>query len=219
MNFSVNDSRVSRLMLRKSRITLRGFLVTALLLGGCASTPIHYYNLVPQSGQVHTSLAGGGIQPIEVLSPSVPELLDRDTMVRSVHSYRVEMVSGAAWSEPLGTLIGHTLAADLGQRLPGRVIFSQNDAVTTPPKAVLALSISRFDVDGNGYAVIEGILSVRRGNGFKASTRDIPVKWTSSHVTESGPNALAASLSEGIGVIADQAAQLCEDLETMPSPS
>lgn len=213
MVFSLSHSLLTRLRQQGGMCLGYSAVIGSLALGACSSTSPTYYTLTHQAGPSYPASLGV-VRTVKVLFPSVPDQLDRDTMVLSGQSYRMAIDGGATWSEPLGTLIGHTLAGNLRDRLPGRVIFSQNDSVAVTPQAYVSLSINRFDLDRNGRAVIDGILSLRRDTEGAEAAQSMPVHWVSPQAVSARPQALAEALSEGMGVLADQAAQSLSGMRT-----
>lgn len=219
MNF-LRSSSVFQNKLSLKRLGQWALLGTACLgggmLSGCSSTPTTYYVLAPQPGQVASPAMGGALpQAIEVLTPSVTSRLDRDGILRVMRDAQDHMVPAAAWSEPLNEMIGHALTANLAQRLPGHVLFSQNDSVAVTAGAYLELSLSRFEEDVSGHAVIVGVMSAHRVDAPASQARAVTVSWTSPQPVSGKQADLVAALAEGVGALSDQAIQL---LATLPSP-
>lgn len=192
-------------------------LMCSIVAGGCAlegcsnSSPV-YYTLMHQDGAFYNASLGTA-RIIKIFAPSVPEKLDRDAIVLSGQAYRMKMDDAAAWSESLSTMIGHTLAQDVAQRLPGRIVFSQNDSVTVPPQVNISLSINRFDINADQRAVVDGILSIQRAGETSDMAQSVPVHWVSSGHVRYAAQPLAEALSQGVGAIADQAAQALSTLQ------
>lgn len=188
--------------------TVTSCLAMSFILAGCGSAPTHYYSLAPVPGQVAApvSLTGGRpVHVIEVLKPSVVTSLDRDMIVSGSRNYRLRIESGAAWSEPLAEMVGHMLAANLAQRLPSTVVFSQNDSVAAAPQVEVELSLTRFEIDNAGYGVIEGVLSVHQADTPREQAVSVPVHWVSSVPVQGGMAGFANMLSQGVGILADKA--------------
>lgn len=191
--------------------------LAVLGLAGCSSGPTSYYVLAPQQGTVVPSLAGMRVpQVVEVRTPSVTARLDKDGIVQVTRNAQDHIVPGAAWSEPLNEMIGHTLVANLRQRLPGHIVFSQNESVAVGPGAFVELSLSRFEEDESGHAIISGVLSAHRAGTPIAQARATSVQWVSPQPVSGSQAALVAGLAEGVGVLSDQAIQLLSSLPTMP---
>ncbi|MCL1514229.1 hypothetical protein DTJ15_08490 [Parasaccharibacter sp. TMW 2.1891] len=188
-----------------------------VLLAGCSSTPTTYYVLAPQTGPVASPVIQAALpQAIEVLTPSITSRLDRDGLLRVMQDAQDHMVPAAAWSEPLGEMLGHALAADLRQRLPGHVLFSQNDSVAVTAGAYLELSLSRFEQDVSGHAVITGVLSAHRAGAPDSQACAVNVQWVSPQPVGTKPADMVRVLAEGMGVLSDQAIQLLYSLPALP---
>ncbi len=175
-------------------------LLGLLPLAGCGSSEPDYYTLKPWPGTAQ----GGGPLSLKLRTPAVASSLDRDYIVRSDPGYKLTLAHDAAWSEPLGDMIGQTLAQDLQQRLPGTTVFTEAGAISTEAQAVLELDIGQFAQDAAGNVGITATLSVTRPDGAPGGSHALHLV-----VAPSGPNvdALVAGLSQLLGEVADQAAR------------
>lgn len=210
-------SHIPSLFLRKKggRLALLGAVCvgSGVMLTACSSGPTAYYVLAPQEGAVAPSLVGMTVpQVVEVRTPSVTARLDKDGIVQVTRNAQDHIIPGAAWSEPLNEMIGHTLVANLRQRLPGHIVFSQNESVAVGPGAFVELSLSRFEEDDADHAIIKGVLSAHRVGASPAEARAVPVQWVSSQPVMGGQAALVARLAEGLGALSDQTIQLLSSL-------
>lgn len=187
-------------------------LTAGALLMGCSSDPT-LYSLAPVSGAAHS----GGPAVVEVRTPVVSQSLDRDSIVRQDRNYKLKISHDDAWSEPLGSLIGRTLATDLSQRLPGTVVFAQNDAVASRPQAFVELTVTAFNENQNGEARLAGALSVHRAGEGTPVVLTVPVDLTTSFESH-GTGHLVAALSRMLGALADQAAGQLLSLPPAPLP-
>ncbi|EHH67117.1 hypothetical protein GMO_27370 [Gluconobacter morbifer G707] len=180
------------------------------LLAGCSSDPT-LYTLAPLPG---VSQAGGPTV-VEVRTPVVAARLDRDSIVRANDDYQMKLVSGGSWSEALPEMINHTLTTDLAQRLPGTTVFSQNDAVSTTPRAYVELTIRNFEADSAGHVLVTGSLAVHPAGTMISPVMTGPIVWQSSDVVGTDTRKLVQDLSQGVASIADQAAA---KLRILPPP-
>ncbi|MBA5728065.1 PqiC family protein [Bombella mellum] len=204
---------------RLGRLSLLGLAALGGgMLAGCSSTPITYYVLAPQPGNVASPMQAMTLPPaIEVLTPSTTARLDRDGLLRVMSDSQDHMVPAAAWSEPLNEMVGHTLAANLTERLPGHVVFSQNDSVGVKAGAYLELSLTRFEQDKSGQAIIVGVMSAHRADAPASQARAVTVRWVSPQAVGTKPVDLVRVLAEGVGVLSDQAIQLLSSLPPVPT--
>ncbi|QDH17967.1 membrane integrity-associated transporter subunit PqiC [Swingsia samuiensis] len=171
-------------------------------LSACSSSP-QLYTLAPKAG---VPVAGSGSSVVEVRTPVVPARLDRDTIVQESKGYRTELASGNSWSEALPDMLGHTLAADIGQRMPMSTVIAQNDAVTTTPTAYVEVTIRNFESDSSGYPIIIAALSAHSAaSGSNAVVSTEPFVWRSSQYVGDNSDKLVAALSDGVSVLADHA--------------
>ncbi|MCQ8241879.1 PqiC family protein [Rhizosaccharibacter radicis] len=173
------------------------------LLAACGSGSPTYYTLREWPG----AATHGGPETLEIHSPSVSSYLDRDHVVRNDNGGRLKMADDAAWGEPLGEMIGRTLAADLRQRLPDVNVFLQDDASRTAALAYVDLDVTRFAENEQGDAEITAILSVHPpGDGpFRSRTLHYTMPFPSG--TTHPVEGLASALSQLLARVADEAAR------------
>src|ERR1700690_2163208 len=99
------------------------FLTAAVMLGACASAPVHYYTLVaPEAqGRVPEGSDPAAIQ-FELLSVGVPAEVDVPQLVVREGGERVGLLDGERWIAPLSDQVHAALTADLARALPGQDI-------------------------------------------------------------------------------------------------
>lgn len=119
--------------------------VTALLLAGCASAPIHFYTLAAPA-------AAPAIQNsklyIEVAPVSLPERLARPQLVvrsaGSASSTRVDILEQERWSSPFNNELRDALASGIANRL-GAIDVSRSGRPTDQPVYRIAVELREFD--------------------------------------------------------------------------
>lgn len=197
--------------------TLGALMAGALLLVGCQSAEPTYYGVAPVAPALNTlpRTVDPQLEVVEVRTPTIPMRLDRDTIVMSTKDYKLQLAREATWNEPPGHMIGNTLAADLERRLPGSVVFSQDDSVTTPPQAFVELNVTRFEAGPDGRAEISGVMSVRRAGILPQPACSETFQWRSTQPS-SDVTQLVASLSTGMGVLADRTVTALHGLNSCP---
>ncbi|WP_282758120.1 membrane integrity-associated transporter subunit PqiC [Komagataeibacter saccharivorans] len=186
-----------------------------LALGGCGSSDPTLYSLAPVATTQPVMAVATVPDVIEVRTPGIPPSLDRQNIVGVQDDYSLSTLPAAAWSEPLAPMVGHVLAADLQQRLPGRTVFAQNDATSVPAQAFVEVEISRFARDSAGLVHLTGSLSVHRA-GDAAQVLSVPLALTASP-TGTGTRAMVAALSQLTGQVADMATERLQALPPAPS--
>ncbi|WP_029605087.1 PqiC family protein [Kozakia baliensis] len=200
--------------LRSVRLRALAFsAVASLSLAACSSDPT-LYSLAPTPGVSQS----GGPSVVEVRTPIVSARLDRDEIVRQDRDYTLKIASGEAWSEALGNMIGHVLTRDLAQRLPGTTVFAQNDAVATKPAAYVELTVTAFNEDQNGQAVLQAMLSTHPAVGGIGPVMTLPVQLQEA-LPQHTTRALVAALSNMLGQAADIAAQRLRVMPSLPLPA
>lgn len=189
---------------------LCSLLGSTVFLSSCTSDETHYYSLSPvsssisQANRVFDPKSFAAMSVIEVRTPSITARLDRDSIVKGSKNYRLNIEKSAAWASPPDEMIGHILAEDLSQRMAGKIVFAQNDSVSVPPQLYIELSLTHFELDQSGHAVIEGIISFHKAGTKAEDAEAMAVHWISPHIIEGGMDNFVAALSEGLGAISDQ---------------
>lgn len=198
-----------------SRAVFGGMLlaVTSVTLTACSSSDPALYTLQPVTSAVPAVSSFSGLTAptlVEIRKPTIPETLDRDRVVLSASSYKLDVAKSDAWSAPLSDQIPHVLANDLRHRLPGTSFFVQDDATSTDPQAFVELVVTRFSRDASGNAVMDAQVSVHRAES------DAPKTNRSIHLSmpaEAGTEGLVSALSTLMGQAADQ---IAGDIRTLP---
>lgn len=171
-----------------------------VMLAACSGDP-SYYTLASVSGLSQA----GGPPVIEVRTPVIAQWLDHDDIVRQDRDYKVSLAAGDAWSGALPDQIAQTLTIELAQRLPGTTIIAQNDAASTTPSAFVEVTVTGFNEDQNGQAVLRGSLSAHAAQPGAGPVVTTPILLT-AHPQGRSTAALVAAMSGLLGQLADQAA-------------
>ncbi|MDF7673385.1 PqiC family protein [Acetobacteraceae bacterium ESL0709] len=183
------------------------FLGVAMgVVSGCSSVEPRYYSLAPCSGTVIDQSFVRPLGSIKVYNASFPSRLDRDTIVQGDQNYRLKLAEAASWSEPLGEMLSQILVSDLSQRLPGRVIVAQNQPVAMEPSEFVDLAIQNFERDDSRHVIIRGVISVRKKSLPQDMVSSEPFYWISPQPVSDKAEDFVASLSQGVGNMADQLA-------------
>lgn len=175
----------------------------AVTLAGCASSGPSLYTLAVVPGQAQA----GGPRFVEVRLPSIASGLDRDRIVTADSGYKLSLSATDAWSDSLAGQIGHALAGDLAQRLPGTGVFVENDTAAADPQVYVDVSISRFSTGPSGMVELDALLAVQpaaAGAPYGPGTlQRVSLKGDAAGSTM----AMVQGLSQLLGQLADVAAQ------------
>jgi uncharacterized lipoprotein YmbA len=125
---------------------MRAWIVMGcVVLGGCASTPPHYYTLSsPQAAQALADASG--VAPYALNAVTVPAQVDRNAIVVQQKAGHLLLLSDDLWSAPLGAQLQTALSQGLEARL-GRPPV-QNLAVGARDSKVtqIFVDVQRFDM-------------------------------------------------------------------------
>jgi uncharacterized lipoprotein YmbA len=189
-----------RLAFARTAVALvMGALVTVTV--GCGSSPEPvYYAMAPARGTAQA----GWAHLVQLRRPALAGYLDRAEIVSRVTDYRLRVVSGESWSEPLGDMIGRILGVDLADRLPGSIVFTEASPISAAPEAIVSLDIQRFDVGGDGDVSLVAEITVEKPPTHVAlGSRRLQLH---AHPAASTTAALVATMSALLGQVADEVA-------------
>ena len=195
--------------LRHRACVLAGSL---FLLAGCTSpTPKLYTVAAVTSG---TAQATGTVttstkkQTVVVLQQiGLARYLDRQQIVRSSENYQLDVAQNDWWGEPLPAMLNRVLVEELGQRLPGSVVLSENGAVTATPDVAIELNISRLDLDATGNLLLNAQANVIAKSEDKAALHAFHFSVRPPTTDIRGE---VAAISTALGQLADQLAPLVQ---------
>jgi uncharacterized lipoprotein YmbA len=182
----------------------------ALVLGGCASAPLHYYTLMaPAAPQAAApGAADGAVLPFELLPVSVPAQVDQPQLVVREGGQGVALLEGERWIAPLGSEVRDALSADLARELHSEDASGLPD--NNKPLLRIKLDLRRFDSQPGSYALIAGSWSVRVLHAPQGGARTC-----TSRISESvgaGYNALVQGHQHAIAALAAQIASVARAL-------
>ena len=171
-------------------------LLAGLLLAGCASPEPAYYTLAATPGAARA----GGPHVIEIRRPGIAGYLDRSEIVRGDEGYRLDVRPGERWGEPFGTMVGRVLAEDLGDRLPGSTVFTEQGSLSPDPQARVDINVQRFDLRTDGHVSLLAQVAV---SGMRRR-RDLNRSFRLDAVSASASTPdLVAVMSRLLGQLAD----------------
>jgi hypothetical protein len=200
-------------MKRRARYLTLAALAAGLLLAGCAATtPTRFYtlsSLVVPPGEAAKGLPhlAVGVGPV-----TLPEYLNRPQIVTRAGSNRIILADFDSWAEPLDGLFARILTENLS------LLLGTDDVVPLPLRRTIRLdydvevSVTRFDVDSAGHAVLDARWVVYRdADGERVhSARSTIVEPAPTDDQAAGVQALSQALGDlsrqiAAAITADQA--------------
>ena len=168
--------------------------VLAVVAGGCATAPSHFYTL--------DSTAAPGTAPATRISVivgpvSVPDTVDRPEFVVQVASNQVDVEEFNRWAAPLGDGIARAVAGDLSTLL-GTPDVAVGPMANFSPNYRVTIDVQRFDSVRGQSATIDAMWTVH--DIAKRKTRSGRTV-ASEPVQGDGFQALAAAHSRALAKI------------------
>ena len=178
---------------------MRPLLAAATLaaLAGCASPDPNLYRLDTVAGTPRS----GGPATVLVRDVSLAKYLDRQHIVRSASGTLLDVRANDWWAAPLPGMVGRTLAADLDQRLPGTMVYSESGAIQPEGGSRVDVNIDRLDADPSGAVVLAAQVATTRPAGTRSVRLTVP---------PGGPDLRSevAAMSAAVGELADVVATM-----------
>jgi uncharacterized lipoprotein YmbA len=120
-----------------NRLILLGLTAFSLLLGACASSPIHYHTLLPIL-ETPSPAQDPARFLIDVLAVGIPAQLDQPQLVVRQGLNGIAVLDGERWAGPLDEELRNALSAELTYRLKTRDIAG---LATPAHQSVLRLKV------------------------------------------------------------------------------
>jgi uncharacterized lipoprotein YmbA len=120
-------------------------LALALALSACASSPVHYYTMLPP---VAHEVAGRQPAPflIDVLPVGVPAQIDQAALVVRQGDSGVTVLDSERWASPLGDEVRGALSSELAALLNTQDVAGLPTIQSSKPVVRVKVQIRRFDV-------------------------------------------------------------------------
>jgi uncharacterized lipoprotein YmbA len=151
----------------------------ALMLAGCLGTAPKesFFTLsAPASPQ-----PAGGASPTVLVGPvSVPEAVDRISMVIRTGPNRVEIDEANRWAEPLKAAIPRVLAENLRRELGTSRVLASRQASTSNVDFRVAVEVQRFDSSLDEGATLDALWTVTPATGAARTGETIVVERATS---------------------------------------
>lgn len=162
LNNSLENGRMAAIRtspkqcLRRSGAQVRNLFAAigmALLLGGCAtSPPVRYYSLAMPD--VAALEPGEGVPIVSIGPLDFPAYLSRLQMVTRAENAELRVDDYHRWAAPLDDEFGRVVAAHVENRLGRAAVVAFPYSGVGRPEFRVYGSVSRFEVDAAGEAVL-----------------------------------------------------------------
>ncbi len=177
-------------------------LSVAAMLAACTSSPVPVlFTIAP----VPASARRGGPRVVVLQQVVLARYLERQQVIRSSENYRLDVMSNDWWGEPLNAMLGRVLVDELGQRLQGSTVLSENSGISSSPDATIELNVQRLDKDASGTL----ILQAQAGVTFKGKGSPV-LRAFRFTVVPPAPDVTGevAAISTAVGQLADGLAEM-----------
>lgn len=195
-----------------SRLKLPALLVAIILsLAACGSTPpSDYYVLAARSGDIPTGdTPSVGVGPI-----SIPEYLNRNSMVFNREGNKLEIATFARWAEPLESGISRVLSLNLAANLNTEDIQVFPWHPSRSPDYAVGLRLLGLD-SNNQRSQLVAEWSLRKGAENATEKRRIVRLEKATVASVVSPEDVAAAYSDLLGQLSDIIAKaIADDLST-----
>jgi uncharacterized lipoprotein YmbA len=172
------------------------YAAIGMALCACGSSPnTAYYSLAATSGTVRQASLG----TIEVRRPGIAGYLDRTEILAQWDGQRLQLTQGAGWAEPITAMIGRVLAEDIGNRLPGTVVFNSASELSIQSSTVVEVLLRKFDLASDGHVYLNALWLIRSAGQTTTHSATLKIKPTT---TETAPT--IAAMSALLGQLADK---------------
>lgn len=193
----------------RSRIARGWLLLAAVVLAACVGTP------APKEQYFTLSSPNPGVAPPASDSPSiyvgpvtVPEAVDRPSMVLRTSPNQVDVSDDYRWAEPLRNAIPRVIGDVLSRELGTSRVLTNRSASATAVDIRVAIEIQRFDSSLTDGATIDAVWSVKDvANGKTRNGRSVVHEALAS----SGPAGIAAAASRALERMGHEIAQAARE--------
>jgi uncharacterized lipoprotein YmbA len=174
-------------------------MAISVAVAACGSSPPStFYALGPTQGSAKPL----DLHRVLIRRPGIAGYLDRPEIVFGQQDFRLRIANSDRWAEPLDAMIARVLALDLGSRLSGSSVFTDEGAITADPDATVEVNVERLDIgDGGDVNLVAEVAITRGANRTPLEPRSIRLRAAPQGASTS---ALVATMSSLLGELADQ---------------
>lgn len=180
----------------KPRVALSWLLALGVVLAACVGTPApkeQYFTL--SSPEAGTAPPASDSPSIYVGPVTVPEAVDRASMVLRTSPNQVDVSDDYRWAEPLRNAIPRVIGDVLARELGTSRVLTSRSASATPVDIRVSIEVQRFDSSLTDGATIDAVWSVKDvANGKSRNGRSVVHEAAASH----DPAGVAAAHSRAL---------------------
>jgi uncharacterized lipoprotein YmbA len=188
----------------RSRIARGWLLLFAVVLAACVGAPAQKEQYFTLSSPNPGAAPPASDSPSIYVGPvTVPEAVDRPSMVLRTSPNQVDVSDDYRWAEPLRNAIPRVIGDVLSRELGTSRVLTNRSASATPVDIRVSIEIQRFDSSLTDGATIEAMWSVKDvANGKVRNGRSVVHEAPAS----SAPAGIAAAHSRALEKIATEIA-------------
>lgn len=191
-----------------TRVKSSLLLISVLaLVSACGTTPpSDYYLLAARSGSPPTGQTPSlGVGPV-----SVPEYLNRNSMVYNRSGTKLDVATYARWAEPLEAGISRVLSLNLAINLNTEDIQDFPWHTSRAPDYSVAVRVLELDANSTRARLVAE-WSLRRNSGENGTLRRISQLELATGGSELSPDDVAQAYSTLLGELSDRIATAIKD--------
>lgn len=180
-------------------------LLIAFGLAACTSAKTSTFTLsaVPPQG---TQPSGRALRPpVEVGEVAIPATIDRDSIVLTAPSDRLEVLPNSVWGAPIRQLVRRALSDDLTQRLPPNSVLSPGTPAPRHGLRIITVSIQQFSGGTDGRVVLDANWTIAH-SGSQPAGMPSHARIT-VNAGQGTPAAIVPAMSKALGELSDRIAR------------
>jgi uncharacterized lipoprotein YmbA len=191
-------------ILRSRSALLRSCLILAALAGCARSQPTQYYTLSTVAEPAAASRPGQGL--VIGLGPlTLPQYLDRPSIVTRAGANRMRLDDFSQWAEPLEPMLTRIMAEDLYTLTGAADVIPIPQGGDLPLDRVVEVNFMRFEADEAGEVNLDARWRIYRG-----AEQTLVAAGRSLLVEQGTPvpdyNAIVAAMSRAVGQLGSEIA-------------
>jgi uncharacterized lipoprotein YmbA len=178
----------------------RAVILGTMALAGCASAPVHNYQLAPVAGAIR---GGTGLR-IVVRNVTIPAALSQAGVPKPGGTYDANSFANDVWAAPLAGLLQTAMVQNLAQRLPGDSVLAGGGSIGVAPDFYVEINVLAFSPDPTGNIALQAQLATRHAQTLDWQLRNFAANAAGGAM----PEGIAAAMSTLWGQAADAVAEM-----------